>query len=390
MDRKEIEIVYNKLLKVIASEGYKGYDPFDGLNSKYINTSYFYKFKYFRLFWLQFFKRSPINFRKFFNVSKGYNPKGLGLILTSLCIKHKSGIDQEKEIRELINLIRKHKNLSNDTYSGDNWGYNFDWQARAFFQPKWTPSVVVTSYVACSLIDAYEIFKDEDLLQTARSSCDFIMNDLNKTFDDNGNFCYSYSPLDKTQVYNASLLGVRLLCRVYEYTNETVLIDNAKKAIAYVCSNQGDEGEWSYSKLSFHSWIDNFHTGYNLECIYEYQRVSNDLTFNSNIENGLRYYLNTFFEESGCPKYYSNSKYPIDMHNTAQLIVTLSKLKIFNKNKELIDRVLGWSIDNMFNAKKGYFYYYRDKYFLIKISYLRWIQAWMLLGLSHYLYGKKD
>ena len=39
-------------------------------------------------------------------------------------------------------------------YSGACWEYNFDWQAKDFFQPKGTPSIVVSSFVAGALLDA--------------------------------------------------------------------------------------------------------------------------------------------------------------------------------------------------------------------------------------------
>ena len=78
------------------------------------------------------------------------------------------------------------------------------------------------------------------------------------------------------------------------------------------------------------------------------------------------------------------------MHTTAQLLVTLSKMNILDQNKELANKVLVWSINEMFDKKKGYFYYYKEKYFSIKISYMRWTQAWMFLGLSHYLSYKKE
>lgn len=73
------------------------------------------------------------------------------------------------------------------------------------------------------------------------------------------------------------------------------------------------------------------------------------------------------------------------MHNTAQLIVTLSKMGLLNREKELIERVLQWSFKHMFDKKRGYFYYYKEKYFTIKIPYIRWTEAWMFLGLSHFL-----
>ena len=73
------------------------------------------------------------------------------------------------------------------------------------------------------------------------------------------------------------------------------------------------------------------------------------------------------------------------MHTTAQLIVTLSKLNLLSQYKELTDRVISWSFKNMNDEKKGYFYYYKEKYFKIKIPYMRWTQAWMFYALSEYL-----
>lgn len=379
-----INSIFRLLKQYIEKESFKGYDPFDGLNSAFFQAIPLIRDNSFcRLAWLQLFKRSPINLRLLFGVKKGYNLKGLGLFLSGYCQLYK--LERNKEdldtIHFLIQLIKE--NINND-YSGCCWGYNFDWQARAFFQPKGTPSVVVTSYVACSLLDAYEIIEDKELLDIARSACDFVLNDLQKSSETDTTICFSYSPLDNTEVYNASLLGGRLLSRVYKYSKENILIQTARKTVQFACDNQNEDGSWAYSPLSYHSWIDNFHTGYNLECIYTYQENSGDTSFEKNIKKGLAYYLKTFFEASGRPKYYSNNTYPIDLHNTAQLIVMSSKLGIFTKNKNIIDKVLSWSIDNMFNSRKGYFYYYKEKYFTIKTPYIRWIQAWMFLALSIY------
>lgn len=364
---------------------YRGYDPFDGLNSYIFKIFPFLKkSRLFKLFWLQLFKLSPINFRYIVGIKKEYNPKGLGLFLSGYCNLYKINNSNE-HLKTISFLVSKIKELKSSGYSGTCWGYNFDWQARAFFQPKGTPSVVVTSYVACSLLDVYSITNEKELLDTARSACNFILSDLNKTVDSDGDIAFSYCPLDNTQVFNASLLGARLLCRVYNYTKESILIEEAKKAVSFACKHQNIDGSWSYSPLSFHSWIDNFHTGYNLECIYTYMHISKDYSFEKNFNNGMKYYLSTFFEESGIPKYYNNKRYPIDMHNTAQLIITLSKTGLLKTNKKLIDNVLNWSINNMYDKKKGYFYYSKNKWFANKIAYIRWTQAWMFLALSTYL-----
>ena len=380
------KIDHNFLLlkRYCEKESFKGYDPFDGLNSKLfkafpiLSTN-----RFFKLGWIQFFKRSPVNFRQIAGINKEYNPKGLGLFLSAYCNLYRINPSTQNldRIRFFIDQIKACKLAG---YSGACWGYNFDWQSKAFFQPKGTPSVVVTSFVSCAILDAYDIIKDEELLALANSACNFVLKDLKRTYDQDGDFAFSYSPLDSTQVFNASLLGARLLCRTYFYSKDPIFIQESQKVVSFVCKHQQANGAWTYSPLSFHAWIDNFHTGYNLECIYTYQTISGDQSFQNQLAKGLDYYLTTFFEDSGLPRYYNNTKYPVDMHTTAQLLVTLSKMNILNQNKELVNKVLFWSINEMFDQKKGYFYYYKEKYFTIKIPYMRWTQAWMFLGLSHY------
>src|SRR5690606_5872518 len=197
--------------------------------------------------------------------------------------------------------------LRNRNWRGSCWGYNFDWQARAFFQPKFTPTVVATTFIGSSLLDAYEITGQEELLETARSACDFILKDLNRTYDKKGNFSFSYSPLDKSVVFNASLLGSRLLARVYAFTKEEQLLMEAKRSVAFACDRQKADGSWAYGTYAFHQWIDNFHTGYNLECISDYIRYSGDNTCQENLDGGFEFYINTFVTEEDVSKYYSGS-----------------------------------------------------------------------------------
>jgi rhamnogalacturonyl hydrolase YesR len=184
-------------------------------------------------------------------------------------------------------------------------------------------------------------------------------------------------------VFNASLLGSRLLARVYSYTKETFLIEEAKKSAAFSCGHQKTDGSWSYGTYGFHQWIDNFHTGYNLECLFDYMKYSGDYSFEENLSKGFDYYIQTFFTEEGIPKYYNNSVYPIDIHAPTQLVITLSKLNKFDEYKGLMEKVLTWTIDYM-QSDQGYFYYQINKYFTSKIPYMRWSQAWMFYAFSIY------
>lgn len=67
-------------------EDFKGWDPYDGLNSKVFQAlPLLKKSAVCRLVVIQGFKRCPINLRKFALVPKEYNAKGIGLFLSGYC-----------------------------------------------------------------------------------------------------------------------------------------------------------------------------------------------------------------------------------------------------------------------------------------------------------------
>lgn len=373
-----------KLIAYCEKEEYKGYDPYDGLNSKlFQRLPVIPKKRFPRLAWIQLFKRLPVNLRPLVGIGKEYNPKGLALFLTGYCNLAKAeGLEKYKE--KIVFFADKLISVKTPGYSGSCWGYNFPWESKAFYQPKFTPTIVASTFAAHALIDAYELTGNESYLNEGISTRDFILKDLNRTVLDNGNFVFSYSPYDHTSVFNASLLGARLLSRIYSYTKQEELIETAKKAIAYCCDYQNPDGSWYYSTLPFHQWIDNFHTGFNLEAIIEYRKFSDDHSFDSYIDKGMKYYLETFFDEQGRSAYYNNSLYPIDIHAPSQLFVTLQKAGIFQQHQELADRVLQWTVKHM-QSPQGYFYYQKRKYLTNKIAYMRWSQAWIFYGLTYYI-----
>ena len=378
------------LLNYCEGQNHKGWDPFDGLNSKLFQSSPFKRSRIARLCWIQFFKLSPINLRKIFAVPKGYNSKGLALFINGYCSLYWYAIYSndnqfgspeklKEKITDLAYVLLRHQN---NGFSGSCWGYNFDWQNRVFFQPKNTPTVVVTSFCADALFDAYEVTGDENLKEHAISTSNFIINDLNRShLDKNGAFIFSYSPLDNSAVLNASLLGARSLARSFSYSGNDELKELSHRALEFVMSKQASNGSWIYGLDRSQSWIDSFHTGFNLECIYEIQKYTNIDKFDKQIDLGLEYYIEKFFLKDGTPKYYHNKVYPVDIHSPAQLLVTLARLGIQDQNQELANNVVKWSVKNM-QSDKGYFFYRRNKFFNNKISYIRWSQSWMFYALA--------
>ena len=76
----DFEESLKKLKTYCEKENFKGWDPYDGLNSKIFQATPIKNWDIARLIWIQGFKRSPINFRKLFLVEKQYNSKGIALL----------------------------------------------------------------------------------------------------------------------------------------------------------------------------------------------------------------------------------------------------------------------------------------------------------------------
>ena len=386
-----------KLKDYCEAEGFKGWDPYDGLNSRIFQALPFFKHSALcRLVMIQGFKRCPVNLRRLALVPKEYNSKGIGLFLQGYCnlynavcmnpaLGEKLGdkTTLKTQITRLADLLISLQSKGN--YSGACWGYNFDWQARRLFLfPKFTPTVVATNFCATALMDAFEITKNQKYLDVALSSAEFVLKDLHRASYNDG-FLFSYSPLKGNDtVFNASLLGSRLLSFCYHYTGNESYKTAARQSVFACCNAQKADGSWVYGMLPVQSWIDSFHTGYNLDGLIAYEELTGDISFHENIEKRFDFYIKNFFEQDGCPKYYHNRKYPIDIHCPGQLFVTLARLHKFNDYKQLVDKVLEWTIENM-QDKKGYFYYQLKQGMNTRIPYMRWSNAFMFNALSYYI-----
>jgi len=150
----EITDVTDLLMAYVESEDYAGYDPYDALNSDIIKRVSC-RSKWLRMAFTQFLRRCPVNLRSIMGVKKGHNPKGIGLFVggyTNLYRINPDPVYLEK-IHYLLGLLDE---LKSDGYSGNCWGYNFDWQSRTFFRPKGIPTVVNTAFIGHALLDCYE------------------------------------------------------------------------------------------------------------------------------------------------------------------------------------------------------------------------------------------
>ena len=384
------EQAFNDLLAWCRKSNFAGYDPFDALNSRVFQSTPLNHSRTARLIWTQAFKRFPLNLRPLARVPAQQNSKGHALFALAALANYRrqKTIEAETDARALLDELWR---MRIQGYSGAAWGYNFAWQSRNFFAPQGTPMIVPTAFAARAFIEAHHTFAEDEYLQMARSSCDFILSDLKRTVETPDEVCFSYSPSDSTQIFNASLLAAETLASVGTLTGETEFCELAQKAARFVIRRQDDDGSWGYGVEAGQQWIDNFHSAYALLSLMRIAkscpRASEEIK--PALRRGFVFWRERFFLADGWPKYYHDSLYPADAHAAATAIITLLELRNLDDGAlPLAETIAGWTIRNLHDAR-GFFYYQRRRFFTVRTPYMRWTEAWMLYALARLLEEKR-
>jgi rhamnogalacturonyl hydrolase YesR len=373
----------SKLLAYCEARNWAGYDPYDALNSKAFAALPLFRSRLPRLIFTQILKRTPIDVRRLLLIPKTQNPKAIALFLSAFLTLSRLGISRTQTLVET--MIERLIALRSHGTPYWCWGYNFPWQTRTVLVPAGAPNLVCISFVGNALLDAFEQLRDERCLAMAVSSAEYILNEL---YWSEGNSIAGFSypaPNLRHQVPNANLLGASFLLRVYKYTGEQKYFEPALRVARCAAALQRLDGAWYYGTAPSQRWIDNFHTGYNLCALQAVGRYAETAEFESHVKRGLEFYRANFFREDGAPKYFPDRSHPVDIHCVAQSIITLLSLKDHDPaNVPLAQTVFEWAMRHMWD-ERGFFYYQVHQFHTIRIPYMRWAQAWMLLATSQLL-----
>jgi hypothetical protein len=387
---------YNELFDYCAAENFAGYDPFDGLNSRIFQASPLKHFRPARLAWLQLVKRSGKNLRPALKIEKGVNAKGLALFALAELSRFRATYkpDHAENAKNLLNRLLKLKisipNPKSEIPNRAAFGYNFDWQSRVFFAPQGTPTIVPTAFAAAAFAESYRLFGDEEYRETLFETARFVEADLQRPVENETEICFSYTPLDNTKIYNASLLAGEVLADAGKLAGNKKYFELAEKTANYAINNQRDDGAWVYGENRQQAWVDNFHTAYVLLSLFRLQKTIPDFSCDETIEKGLNYWLENFFLADGTPKYYDRETFPVDIHSASAAIVALSELHEFDARcLPLAEKVARWTIENMRDAR-GFFYYQKRREKIVKTSFIRWSNAWTLYALARLIEAKGE
>lgn len=364
----------------VEKHDFKAYDPGDG------NLSWFHPLtlnsRFLERLLQQLVYRAPWNVRPLFGIKPHTSTKGMGYLAWGYTKMYRRTRQPEfaQHARTCLDWLIENKSPGHEHCC---WGNHFLFSSRAGRIPELEPTIVWSGLIGQAFLEAYEVLQIPQYLETASSVCQWIQG-LPRETTSTG-ICLSYIGTAQSSIHNSNVLGAALLARVGALTGDRAALDLAKQAMLYTCSRLRPDGSWYYGEADKYHWVDNFHTGYNLDSVKRYTQATGDRQFEGQMHRAYDYFKRTFFEPTGRPKYYHNQVYPIDIQCAAQAIDTLAFFSDTDPEAlTLARKVAEWTIDNMQDAD-GHFYYRRNGWAVNRAPMLHWGQGTMFKALAHLL-----
>lgn len=364
----------------VETHNYKAYDPGDG-NLSFVRHLTFGN-HFLRRLLTAIVLRTPFHIRPLIGIRPHTSTKGIAYMGWGYVKMYALTKDETYRRRAefCFDWLMKNRSPGWEQYC---WGNHFTFSTRAGTIPKYTPTIVWSSLIGLAFAEAYAVIEDPVYLEVAVSVSEWVRT-LPREETTSGT-CISYVPSRQSSIHNSNMLGAALLARVAHHTGDRGALDLAKAAMTYSCERQNADGSWFYGEELKYQWIDNFHTGYNLDSLKTYIDCTGDRTFLRTLDHGFKYFKNHFFEHNGRPKYYWNKAEPVDIQCAAQAVDTLTYFADTDSDAiTLAARVAEWTIANM-QAADGHFYYRDLGWTKVKTPMLHWGQGTMFKALAHLL-----
>ncbi|MFZ3377566.1 MAG: hypothetical protein WA183_18620, partial [Chthoniobacterales bacterium] len=273
----------------VEERDYKGYDPGDGL------TSFLRPLTFGNIFaervLQQLIWKSPWNIRPLVGVKPLASTKGRGFMAWGYLLRLKATGDAAFRDKAITCLDWLMANKS-PKYPDYCWGNHFDFASRGGRIPAQEPTIVWSGLIGQAFLEGFEQTGSQKYLDVAESICEWILK-LPRERTPDGH-CLSYHGRFQSSIHNSNLLGAALLARTWKHNSRAEFLEVARAAVRYACHRQLPDGAWWYGEEPKYHWIDNFHTGYNLDSIKRYIEATGDKSFDQNLHNGYRYFVQTF------------------------------------------------------------------------------------------------
>jgi hypothetical protein len=350
---------------------WKGYDPYDALNSPAAPALSLGTALGRRLV-TQAVKLSPANLRPLLGIRPDWNAKAVGLVASGYARLWAATGDEtcRRAAGRWLEWLEQHH--SGDA-SGLAWGYHFDVQTRFFFYPRGTPNTIATSFVAQAFMDGCDLLGDERWRAAAESAALYLER---RMYAPGGYF--RYLPESSDLIHNANLLACAVLARTGSGPGEAV-----ERALETSLRAQRPDGSWPYAAGDVGTWVDNFHTAYVLEslalCKERFPAVEEAL------ERGTAFWERELFLADGRPKNDLEHVYPIDAHCYASAIdawLALGRVAPARRTALLlVERML---------APAGYVWFQEWRHWTNRVPFVRWTTAPGFRALAGLMLAERD
>jgi hypothetical protein len=233
------------------------------------------------------------------------------------------------------------------------------------------------------------VTEDQHYLDIAENIAKFVYHDLNDTYINKSSSAGSYSPIDNSKVINASAYRAWVLIEAGERFGKPDYSETGIRNLNFVLENQLEDGSWLYAiKDDGNSFIDHFHTFFNLKNLFKLNRILNSPRVEESIRKGFKYYKNHLFLENGNPKSFSQEPRfqvtKIEMYNYAESITLGALLKPMIPEAYDIAHLLAKRLVTQHQMPDGYF-----KTRIFKggfdhtFPFLRWPQAQLYYAITN-------
>lgn len=388
MNKSEVEELLTNIASHIKKEEYKGWDPYDALNSAFLRKASL-GIKILQRIIIQLFKFLPINFRPLLRIDKELNATALCFCLDAYQNIYEVSKDEKsrQEITYLYNKIIEIALIDSEEELG--WGRNFKYITNTESHEITKPLTYLNAKIGHSIYLIKEHLGEDKARVDLKRICTSIIKNGRVFEYEKGTFIGYSSDENPRFIFNTVIYSARVFVEYLDIAdvNETTILGYdlkklTKNLIQTILDHQKDDGSWNYGfDFEFNELTNiDFHQGYVTDALKDIMQVEGaDERYQSAYDKGIDFMAKYQISDEGIFKWRFPKKYPVDIHNQAQAIISLCKEKKYDVK---LQNAITFTLKHFWNNKKNYFFYQKTPFLINKIAYMRWSQAVMFYAFS--------
>jgi hypothetical protein len=386
----QIREAYNRLFQYMSHRNFAGYDPYDGNSTSRKFLKQYYPLRVIMTYLNKF---SPVNLRPVLGIRRSESNQTMAFIVRAMLTHTPDGLKTDVYIRERMEHFLK---TSHNAISGEHAWHGLDFPVQ-MIKPRTPfnhtiPDSISIEACALAIVQYAKKYRQQEKYKEYITGAAKYLLSHHLVQSDNITF-FKYYPVSRphTVTYNASIIAAAFLLEANRYENNPVWDIIATKSMEFVIDNQHEAGFWNYGinlENGYEKPQVDFHQGFVLDALLVHMHLHGFKDhFLISYKKGLSFYHRKQFLPTGQGIYRYPRKWPVNIHNQAQGIITFTRAAKAGFGDHYLDfarTIAEWTIKHM-QDPDGHFYYLKYPWFTNKIPYIRWSDAAMAYALAVYL-----